>query len=45
MNDTYLPEELAGRVYYEPKNSGDEAEIKERLDRWRDARERRENRT
>jgi len=45
MNDTYLPEELAERVYYEPKNSGDEAEIKERLDRWRDARERREKRT
>jgi putative ATPase len=41
MNDTYLPEELAGRVYYEPKKSGDEAEIKARLQRWREERERR----
>jgi putative ATPase len=44
MNDRYLPEELSGRVYYEPKKSGEEAEIKERLDRWREARERREKR-
>jgi putative ATPase len=42
MNDRYLPEELAGRVYYEPKKSGAEAEIKERLQRWREGRERRE---
>ena len=42
MNDRYLPEELADRVYYEPKKSGVEAEIKERLERWREARERRE---
>jgi putative ATPase len=41
MNDTYLPEELAGRVYYEPKKSGDEGEIKARLQRWREERERR----
>ena len=43
MNDRYLPEKLAGRVYYEPKESGDEKDIKERLDRWRREREEREN--
>jgi putative ATPase len=41
MNDRYLPEEISDRVYYEPKKSGEEAKIKERLDRWREARERR----
>ena len=41
MNDTYLPQELAGRVYYGPKKSGAEAEIKARLQRWREERERR----
>ena len=41
MNDHYLPEELQSRVYYEPKETGAEAEIKERLDRWRRERERR----
>src|SRR5919107_2611203 len=41
MNDTYLPDELAGRVYYEPMKSGDEAEIRARLQRWREERERR----
>jgi putative ATPase len=41
MNDTYLPEELAGRVYYEPKKSGQEVEIKARLQTWREERERR----
>jgi putative ATPase len=35
MNDRYLPEELGDRVYYEPKESGSEAEVKARLDRWR----------
>jgi putative ATPase len=42
MNDRYLPGELAGRVYYEPKESGVEGEIKERLERWRREREERE---
>jgi putative ATPase len=42
MNQRYLPEELAGRVYYEPKESGAEAGIKERLDLWRRDREARE---
>jgi putative ATPase len=41
MNDRYLPEEISNRVYYEAKESGAEAEIKERLDRWREGRERR----
>jgi putative ATPase len=39
MNDRYLPEELADRSYYEPKESGAEKEVKERLDRWRNERE------
>ena len=42
MNDRYLPREISDRVYYEPMKSGDEAEIKERLDRWREAREERQ---
>ncbi|HEX2729438.1 MAG TPA: replication-associated recombination protein A [Rubrobacteraceae bacterium] len=42
MNDHYLPDELAGRVYYEPKESGEEAEIRERLERWREARDKRD---
>jgi putative ATPase len=41
MNDRYLPDELAGRVYYEPKKRGTEAEIRERLSRWREARDER----
>jgi putative ATPase len=41
MNQRYLPEELAGRVYYEPQESGVEAGIKVRLDRWRREREER----
>ncbi|HEY6583062.1 MAG TPA: replication-associated recombination protein A [Rubrobacter sp.] len=41
MNDTYLPEEISGRAYYQPKESGAEAEIKGRLKRWRAAREER----
>jgi putative ATPase len=39
MNDRYLPEELADRSYYEPKESGAEKGVKERLDRWRKERE------
>jgi putative ATPase len=42
MNDHYLPDELRGRSYYEPKESGAEAEVKERLEKWRKERERRE---
>ena len=43
MNDRYLPEEISDRTYYEPKRSGAEAEIKERLERWRKGRVRREH--
>ena len=42
MNDRYLPDKLADRVYYEPKERGAESGIKERLDRWRREREARE---
>jgi putative ATPase len=44
MNDRYLPDELAARVYYEPKKSGAEAEIRERIERWRRERESRPGR-
>jgi putative ATPase len=43
MNQRYLPAELADRVYYEPKDRGAEAEIKERLERWRKERKVRED--
>jgi putative ATPase len=39
MNDRYLPDELTGRVYYEPKDRGAEDGIQKRLDRWRKERE------
>jgi putative ATPase len=42
MNDRYLPEEISNRVYYEPNGSGDETEIRNRLERWREERDRRE---
>jgi putative ATPase len=42
MNDRYLPDEIWDRVYYGPKESGAESEIKERLQRWREKREARE---
>ena len=45
MNDRYLPEEISNRKYYEPKASGEEAKIKERMERWRKSRERREHRS
>ena len=41
MNDWYLPDEIAGRVYYEPKSRGAEAEIRDRVERWRREREER----
>jgi putative ATPase len=41
MNQRYLPGELAARVYYEPEKSGAERDIKERIERWRRAREER----
>jgi putative ATPase len=45
MNDRYLPDELTRRVYYEPKDRGEEDGIKKRLDRWRKKREERESGT
>jgi len=42
MNDRYLPEELRGRVYYEPKERGTERGVGARLHRWREEREARE---
>jgi len=41
MNDRYLPDELSGRVYYAPKSRGAEAEIRDRVERWRREREER----
>ncbi|MGB3683422.1 MAG: replication-associated recombination protein A, partial [Rubrobacteraceae bacterium] len=35
MNQRYLPEELNGRIYYKPKDSGAEASVKIRLEKWR----------
>ena len=43
MNDRYLPDGLAGRAYYEPKDRGAEDGIKKRLDRWWTEREKRES--
>ena len=43
MNDRYLPDGLAGRAYYEPKDRGAEDGIKKRLDRWWREREKRES--
>src|SRR5690606_29121853 len=33
--ETYLPDDLAGERFYEPTDSGAEASMKERLERWR----------
>jgi putative ATPase len=43
MNDRYLPNELADRIYYEPNESGVEKVIEERLERWRREREERKS--
>ncbi|MDP8939678.1 MAG: replication-associated recombination protein A [Actinomycetota bacterium] len=42
MNDYYLPDKLRDRRYYEPKDSGAEATVRGRLEKWRAERERRE---
>src|SRR5206468_10744469 len=34
--EEYLPDELRGQRYYEPSQSGEEAEVGERLERWRE---------
>jgi putative ATPase len=44
MNDRYLPEELEDRMYYQTKASGAEADVKTRLERWREERKEREER-
>lgn len=41
MNQHYLPEELEGRVYYQPKESGAEAAVKARLEKWQNERKQR----
>ncbi len=41
MNDRYLPEEISDRAYYQPKQSGVEAKIRDRLGRWREERQKR----
>ncbi|MCK4234841.1 replication-associated recombination protein A, partial [candidate division WOR-3 bacterium] len=33
--EEYLPDVLKGKIYYEPKDSGRETRIKERLEKWR----------
>jgi putative ATPase len=35
VEETYLPENLRGRVYYEPVDDGHERLIRQRLQRWR----------
>jgi putative ATPase len=35
VDEVYLPENLQGRVYYEPVDDGYERSIRERLQRWR----------
>lgn len=35
VRQTYLPEKLAGKKYYEPSEQGYEAKIKKRLETWR----------
>jgi putative ATPase len=33
--EDYLPDALRGERFYEPSGNGEEAEIRERLERWR----------
>ena len=33
-NQTYLPTRLQDRIFYHPKNAGEEKNIKQRLERW-----------
>jgi putative ATPase len=40
VEQDYLPDELAGREYYEPTDRGREREIGDRLRRWRATRPR-----
>ena len=36
MPEEYLPDELRGQRFYEPSGSGEEAQIRERLAKWRE---------
>lgn len=36
--EDYMPESLRGHRYYEPSDNGEEADIKKRLERWREQR-------
>jgi len=36
IEEDYLPENLKGRIYYKPTDNGFEAEIKKRLEKWRE---------
>ena len=36
MPEEYLPDELRGQRFYEPSGSGEEAQIRERLTKWRE---------
>jgi putative ATPase len=40
VDQQYLPDELAGKIYYKPSNSGREATIRERLNAWWKSRQR-----
>ena len=40
--ETYLPDELAGRRYYEPRASGYEAKLRDHLERLRKSKAREE---
>src|SRR2546423_10176176 len=33
--EEYLPDELRGSRFYEPSDSGEEAEVKKRMEEWR----------
>jgi putative ATPase len=42
VDQQHLPQELIGRRYYEPSESGDEKQIRERLNRWREKKKERQ---
>jgi len=42
VEEEYLPENLKGRIYYEPSEQGAEREIKKRLENWRRRKKERE---
>jgi len=44
VEEEYLPENLKGRIYYEPSEQGGERDIKKRLENWRRQKRERERR-